>query len=152
MTTERPVEDEGNVVQLRPADPDADLTVVSRGFVADACQHIRVTVDAQARTLTCRGCEALLDPLTFLESWAKRASGRQYRTTKLEKLLAETRVHALSGGGSLTLCGIGGERVPGRLTVTGNGWHVTCQRCRAKVPQQRGDGREWITSLPLGEE
>ena len=43
------------------------------------CKHLKVVLDDQAHTITCRACEKQLDPFWYLQMLAHDWKGRQYR-------------------------------------------------------------------------
>jgi hypothetical protein len=98
--------DEKRVVEFKPkpkdATPEYPATVKPRNYSTD-CQHEgQKTLDESARTITCDGCKAVLDPIAVVARWAHKWD-RQRWAFRQEKELDRSVDAWLERGGRITI-------------------------------------------------
>ena len=77
------------------------ITNKERNYKEKECEHMRVVLDDQNKTVTCRDCKKVLDPFWYLQLLAKEWSIRRYQDAeaiKAYRTLKQQRENAQARG------------------------------------------------------
>lgn len=92
-----------NLVEIRPGILAGDEIALDqspvevRGLRGNRCQHLKLVLDLEARTVHCRTCNAVVDPFDYLASHGDRWStiAGWVRRAKEERTRVEQEVRGL---------------------------------------------------------